>query len=217
MILRHEDGSPLERDTPEWRRAHRACVSASDSRAIMADDGTRARRELIERIVLDREGIDRHEDEQPDPWRDAHEASLRSALAAYRRAIGPIEPAPLCCAQGSTWLLAAAHGVTASGMVLFRCRATLRSYSIRSGRVERAWRARAQLTAFVCEVGRVDVVDFLDGQGRIQDRLNVHRIYADKPWLEAAVFPRLVALWGSVAERLRERGSVPRATTGNPI
>lgn len=196
-----------ERDTPAWRQAHRGKVSASDARAIMAADGTKLRRALVERIVLDREGVDQHTDEHPDPWRDAHEASLRCALGAYRAQVGQIDPAPLCASSELTWLLAAGHGVVDGGLVLFRCRETLHAYSARAGRMDRATRVRTQLTAFVCEVARIDVVDFLDGLGRIEDRLAVTRVWADRPWLEATVWPRLVSLWGAVSARLRERAA----------
>lgn len=199
-----------DRDTVEWRRAHRGRVSAADARAIMAADGTRARRDLVERIVLDREGIDQHTDEQPDPWRDAHEAALRSALVAYRRDVGPIEPAPLCASSELTWLLAAAHGTVDGGLVLFRCRSTLRAYAARAGRMDRAWRVRTQLVAFACEAAWIDVVDYLDGLGRVRDRLGIARVWADRPWLEATAFPRLVSLWAAVGTRLRERAAAPK-------
>lgn len=196
-----------DRNTISWRRAHRGKVSASDARGIMAEEGTKARRELVERLVLDREGIVQHEDEEPSPWHTAHEAAVRSALAAYRRDIGPIEPAPLAASEKLSWLIAGPHGLAEGVPVLFRSRESLHSFHQRAGRLDRATITKARLTAFVFEAPYVIITDYYDGMGEIPDRLKQQWVAADEAWLQSRVFPKLVAVWGAVGSRLRERSA----------
>lgn len=198
------------RGTPEYRAARRNTVSASDARAFMAGDGTQARRALVERIVLDREGVDDHTVEHPDPWIERQEQAIVAARAAYARDRGiDVLPGGLYAHEALSWLVASPHGVTDAGAILCRPRTSLRSFISDAGSVDRVWRVRSQLTAFVVGVAWVDVVDFWDGLGRVPDRLTVHREVIDAEWIASAVLPRLVSLWDAVRVRLRDRAQRP--------
>lgn len=205
----------IPRNSPEYRQAKHGRVTASDAGALMAADGTKRHRDLIERLVLDREGIPDHRDEQAEPWEDAHELALVAALAAYKR-LGDATAVPggLCVSRQLSWLAASPHALIDGGAVLFRPHVSLRAFHGKAGTLDRAWRVRTQITCFVCEVPAVELVDFWDGLSRVPDRLEAQRIGFDYPWLSTAVLPRLVSLWQDVDRRLRERREPPRTVFG---
>lgn len=195
-----------ERGTEAWRAAHRRRVCASDAVAFMARVGTKRRHELIERLVLDIEGIGQHTDETPDPWAEQHETDVAVAVAAYRRATATdVARAGMIASQHLTWLVCTPHGLTPEGVVWTRTKRTLRSYTAKRGVLTRVDRVRALLMAWICERDWCDVVDvWVPGLG-LDDRLCITRELASHAWVSENVMPPLVSLWRDVATRLRDR------------
>lgn len=201
----------LKRGTPEWRAAHRNRVTASDARELMARRETKSYRSLVTRLVLDREGVDNHEDEHPDPWAERHEFAVNAALACYRRSIAvvsalTVDTPGLLLDDELNWLGCTPHGlVGARGVAMMRPRSTLRAYKEKASVYTPVDRARAQIILRVTGREWVDVVDFLDGLGRVADRFVVQRMHAEPDWLSGTVFPRLLALWEDVARSMKDR------------
>lgn len=198
----------IPRATAEWRRAHRGKLSASDAKALLARVGSKRRAELVERVslnVLDGEGLET--EEFPEPWAERHELDLKEAAAGYRTWAETAQEGAGAVADGGLfehpafpWLVASPHLlVGAEGCVLLRPRHTLRAYHAERGKLSRAWRARAQLTLFVCRRRWCEVADFHSGGGRWPDRIHVQRVELENEWLQEHVFPPLVAVWQDVS------------------
>lgn len=198
----------LQRGTPEWRAAHRNRITVSDTRALLARRGSKTYTELVRRLVLDREQIPNHADELPDPWHVRHDEALVAALATYRRSTGWAVTTPgLVLDDEMNWLGCTPHGLVGThGAVILRPRLTARAYASRV--LTAVDRARAQLTLRITGREWCDVVDVLDGLGRVPDRFTAERLHVEPQWLAEKVFPRLLALWGDVATTMRTRGTL---------
>jgi len=197
-----------ERGTEAWRAAHRLRVCTSDAAAFMARAGTKRRHALIERLVLDIEGIGQHTDEIPDPWALEHETDVAVAVASYRNATGiDVERAGMVASDLLTWLVCSPHGLAEEGVVWTRTKRTLRSFTAKRGTLTHVDRVRAQLMAWICERSWCDVVDiWVPGLG-LPDRISITREVASYAWVSENVMPPLVTLWRDVAERLHDRRS----------
>lgn len=198
----------IPRGTQAWREAHRGKISASDAGALLAREGTKRRAQLVERValnVLDGEGLET--EEFPEPWVEQHERDLKEAAVGYRKWAQTQSPQPVVREGGLiehrafTWLVASPHLLLDDdGCALLRPHRTLSAYHDARGRLLRAYRARVQLTLFVCSRSWCHVADFWSGAGLVGDRIHVQRVELENEWLQEHVFPHLVALWRSIRE-----------------
>ena len=198
----------MQRGDADWRAALRCKIGTSDAKAGLAAAGTARRNALVERLVLDAEGIDNHRYEQPDPWEAAHEIQLRQAVAAYRTAFpsAGLATAPtLIVSPAFPWLVATPHALTDKAVVLFRIRQKLITWRTKKGGLTRAERAKAMLLAWVCARDFVELVDFWSGEAAVDDRLAITVLEADEGWLFEVVVPKLLAVWSAVQRRLDSR------------
>jgi hypothetical protein len=197
----------IPRGTQEWREAHRGKVSASDAGAILARVGSKRRAQLVERLalnVLDGEGLET--EEFPEPWQEQHEADLREAAAGFRLWFEQSNDGHLTVIDGGLFEHPVFPGLVASphlllgdaGCVLLRPRHTLKSYHEHRGKLSRAYRARVQLTLFVCRRQWCTVADFWGGRGLVPDRIHAQRVELENEWFQEHVVPALVALWQSL-------------------
>jgi hypothetical protein len=201
-----------ERGTPGWREAHRRRLCASDMPALFTRRGCKTYTALVDRLVLDFEGVGLHTDEHPDPWHEQHEIDLVAGVARYGRCLGTSTITRVGFVQDDlfTWLGASPHAlVDEDGCVLVRCRRTAKSWHENHAEISTPEIARAQVTMRVCGRDWCDVVDVWDpgdGLGRISRR----RVpYSQRFFLEDVV-PKCVLLWQAVAaaRRLRHRPMV---------
>jgi hypothetical protein len=198
-----------------WRRAHRGKITPSDAAAFLARPGTRRRRALVERLVLDVEGVEQHTDEHPDPWAEQHEVDVRVAIAAYRRETGASVVTPgMIGSDVLTWLACSPHGLGDGGVVHTRTRRTARVFHVERGKMRLADRVRAQLTAWICDAAWCDVVDvWVPGYG-LPDRQCIVREIASHEWVSENVLPQLTTVWRDVAASLQARSCPSRTARG---
>ncbi len=197
-----------ERGTPEWRLAHRGRLTASDMPALFTRRGSKTYDRLVERLVLDFEGVGLHTDEHPDPWAEAHEVELTGAVARYGRAMPGSTIARTGFIQDSlfTWLGATPHAlVDTAGCVYVRCRRHLRTWHEKKSVLEVADMARVQITMRVCDRAWCDVVDYWDGGSGI-DKIARRRVPVDPAFFTVEVLPRCVLFWQSVSQVRARRG-----------
>lgn len=195
-----------ERGTPAWRAAHAKHITPSDSDALLARENTKLHRALVERLVLDFEGIGDHRVDNPEPWTEAHEDALIAALAIYRKehrraklvTVGFIESVK------NSWLGASPHAlIDDDGVLLLRPHRTLRGFHTFRDSVRD--RARAQLLMLATRRAWCDVVDIWDGRGSVPDKVKVKRVAFDHEWLLERVFPRIRSVWHEVEATLATR------------
>ncbi len=192
-----------ERGTPEWRAAHRCKISASDAGAFMAAAGTKARQALIDRLLLDFQGIDDHRDDHPDPWMEQHEVELKAAVEAYGKSRRvPVRTPGLIGSDTLSWLVCSPHGLTESAVIMTRTRRTMQAWAEGRWRFSRAERVKAQLTAWICGLPFVRVVDVCFYGTRV--RLHVHEEHTSFEWLSATALVKLVSVWNDL-QRLQRR------------
>lgn len=201
-----------ERDSTLTRRAHARHISASDMAGAFARNGTKLQRELIERLVLDFEGVEDHTPDFPDPWYEEHEHVLRCAVAMYRLETGlDTSEIGFCADDRFTWLGCTPHAlVDDTGCLHVRHRKTLRSFGDpKHRRVDRVELARAHVVMYVCNRAWCDVVDYWEGGDRTLDKLRRQRLDFSAEFFAGTVVPRLVAVWQAVAARRAERATAP--------
>lgn len=197
----------IPRGTQAWREAHRGKISASDAQSLLARVGSKRRAQLIERValnVLDDEGLET--EEFPEPWAEQHEIDLKEAAVGYRTWAAQQENAVPLSEGGLIehpvfpWLVASPHLLAGDdGCVLLRPRQTLKRYHEQRGKLSRAYRARVQLTLFVCAPRKwCSVADYYSGGGLVPDRIHVCRVELENEWFQEHVVPQLAELWQSI-------------------
>lgn len=194
-----------ERGTPEWRAAHRMKLSASDMPALFSRRGCKTWARLVERVVLDFEGIDQHTDEHPDPWAETHEIEINAAVARYVKATGStVSRVGLCGDSLFTWLAASPHAlVDETGVMYARIRRHARTWTERHRKLTMAEVARIQVTMRVCERAWCDVVDYWDA-GEF-DKISRQRVELDPGFFTEHFLPRAVLFWQAVAQMRQTR------------
>lgn len=194
------------RGTPEWRAAHAGHITPSDCPELLAGVKTKGHRALVERLVLDFEGLGNHTVDDPDPWAIEHEESLVAALSIYRKARPGTEVELVGFIESRThsWLGASPHALLDDdGVLLLRPHRTLRGfYTFREAMPNRA---RVQLLMFATRRGWCDSVDVWDGKAAVPDKCNVRRVMFDREWLTEHVLQRVTSFWHEVEEMLKVR------------
>jgi len=202
MIVIEPHGMPGE----FIRKAHACRISASDMRNALAGRETKAHRQLIDRLVLDFEGVQNHTDEFPDPWHDEHDAAVAGALRLYKlSAEADVEQIGFVIDEDFSWLACSPHALVGhNGCVHVRWRRTLRNLK-EAGRPDRYELARLHVVMRVCDREWCDLVDFWDGGDVTLDQLRVQRVPFDRVFFTDTVLARLVIVWQTVAQRRAER------------
>jgi hypothetical protein len=195
-----------ERGHAEWRAAHRGRITVSDAPAFMAKTGSKRRQKLVDRLVLDREGVEQHTDEQPEPWAVRHEADIVAAVQAYRQTTqAKLQTCGMIAHSTSTWLVCSPHALLDGGVLWTRTRETSRVFHVERGKLRTVDRVRAQLMAWICEREWCDVCDvWVPGMG-FPNRVHIVREALNVPWVCEIVLPRLAAVWRDVAAQLKNR------------
>lgn len=196
-----------DRGTPEWRAAHRCRVGASDVPAILAGRGRKVYQKLVDRLVLDFEGVENHVVEHPDSWHEEHEDEIKFAVSRYGNLTGETLERVGCVQHPKmTWLVASPHALVGeTGCVHVRTRAHLRTWRERHTELSRVEFARVQTVMCVCERAWCDVVDYWHG-GDVE-RIARQRVDVDAKFFTEDVLPRAAVLWQDVASRRAERAA----------
>lgn len=211
-----------ERGTAEWREAHRRRLTGSDMDDLFARRGTKTYARLVERMVLDFEGLGLHTDEHPDPWAEAHEIDIGIALARYRAAMPACDVQRIGLCQDSlfSWLAASPHAlVDTDGCVHVRVRRYLRTWNDRRAETLKPPElARLQVAMRVCDRAWCDVVDYWNG-GDGLDRISRRRVPFDARFFLEEIVPRAVLFWQQVSQvrvARAQRKEVPEPAPGEP-
>ncbi len=196
-----------EQYTPEWNAARRGKVTASGAHFALAKKGGKGRRQYIEQICNDLEGIPDFADEETAPWFiDGHYyESWARGWYSWNRDVD-VREIGFAVHDEYEWIGASPDGLLdPDGGLEIKYRKFLHTYQkFASLGSVKSVTPQVQTSMFVCDRKWWDYENYWRSDDHEVEKGHIQRIERDDAYIENTLLPAFVGLWAEVQDLLEE-------------
>lgn len=200
-----------EQGTPEWHKAKSGKFSASCAQIAMMGDGTKGRRNYIEKLADDLEGIPNFDDEDDPPWfRDGrYYESWARGWYAWEHNV-EVGQTGFVVHDDYDFVGCSPDGLVGDdGLIEIKYRKTIKSFKDHAqAQMTRPVIAQIQTQIWVCNRKWCDYVNYWRSDDHEKEMGHSQRIYRDDAYIGNVLVPAIVRLWSDVRLELRRRGTL---------
>lgn len=200
-----------EQGTPEWHRAHRGVISASEAHKALMGRHTKGRRLYVEKLADDLDGIPDFAEEDNPPWFSDGRYYESYARGWYSWKYGvDVRETGFVVHDDYAWIGCSPDGLVGDdGLVEIKFRKKLSTFAKHAQTMIPGHHPQCQTQIFVCGRDWNDYCNYWRDDANEIERGHVQRIYRDQAYIDNTLLPAFVELMNDV-ERLREQRELAR-------
>lgn len=196
-----------EQGTPEWNAARRGKVTASAARHALAKKGGKGRRQYIEQLCDDLEGIPDFADEETAPWFIDGKYYESWGRGWYSwTAERDVTQTGFVVHDDYSWIGCSPDGLLdPDGLLEIKYRKSLKTFGQHAvlGKVQPVM-AQVQTQLFVSGRQWCDYLNYWRSDDHELEKGHIQRIERDDAYIENTLLPAFVGLWAEVQALLSE-------------
>lgn len=197
-----------EQRTPEWFKAKRGCISASDAHVCLMGKATKTRRLYVEKIADDLEGIPDFEPHDIKPWfvDGVYYESFAIGWYQYTHDVD-VEQTGFVVHDDYNWIGCSPDGlVRKDGLVEAKYRKFLHTFDHHAKvGVTKAVMPQIQTQLFVTDRQWCDYLNYWRDDTNELEKGHVQRVYRDQAYIDNTLLPAFISFWCDVRDELARR------------
>ena len=193
--------------TDEWHKAKKCRISASEVHKCMMGAHTKGRRQYIEKLADDLEGIPDFADEDNPPWftDGVYYESWARGWYSFKYDVDIAETG-FVVNDDYDWIGCSPDGLVNDGLIEIKYRKSLKSFKDHAKRsFTTAHHAQMQCQMFVTDRQWCDYVNYWRSDDHELEKGHVQRVHRDQAYIDNTLLPEILKFWDDVADEKKRR------------
>lgn len=199
--------------TPEWFAAKKGRISASSAYLCLSGKATKSRRNYVDCIADDLQGIPDFDDEDPKPWftDGIYYESFARGWYQFKTNRDTVQTG-FVVHDEYDWIGCSPDDLVGDdGLAEYKFRKSLHTFDEHSKcTLARAVKAQIHTQLFVCDRQWCDYTNYWRDDANGFEKGHIQRIYRDQSYIDNTLLPAFVSFWKDVQAEIARRKLMPR-------